>query len=356
MAASWRALHQLPDINLHIIAFQACTQTAFSDQLMQGISCHLLDLKERQNARLIKDLVTAAKPDIIVISGWLHSPYRQLTFAPELSHVPFVMGMDTPWWGTWKQYFAPYLLRSYLKRMERVMVAGERSWQYAYRLGIQPQKIIRGLYGVDYDTWSPLWAQRLEQGWSRSFLFIGRYAQDKAIDVLVKAYSKYRSQVSDPWKLVCCGKGEMASQLEGQIGINNQGFMQPTEMPDLWRDAGALILPSRFDPWPLSLVEAAATGLPIICTDACGSAVEVVRPGYNGLVIPPEDPQALTQAILTLHHNYTNLPTWGKRSQQLAAPYGAKIWAQRWQELINDIYRTKHNNQITKLSTAKTFA
>ncbi|NEO95516.1 MAG: glycosyltransferase family 4 protein [Moorea sp. SIO3G5] len=341
MAASWRALHQLPDIDLHIIAFQARTQTAFSDQLMQGISCQLLDLKERQNASLIKDLVIAAKPDLVVLSGWLHPPYRQLAFARELRDVPLIMTMDTPWWGTWKQYLAPYLLRSYLKRMERVVVTGERSWQYAYRLGIQPQNIMRGMYGVDDETWSPLWTQRMEQGWSRSFLFVGRYAQDKAIDVLVDAYSKYRSQVSDPWTLVCCGKGAMASQLEGQPGIDNRGFVQPTDMPDIWRDAGAFILPSRFDPWPLSLVEAAATGLPIICTDACGSAVEVVRPWYNGLIIPPEHPQALAQAMVTLHHNYTELPSWGTRSQQLAAPYGTKIWAHRWQELIKDVYLAK---------------
>ncbi|WP_244141898.1 glycosyltransferase family 4 protein [aff. Roholtiella sp. LEGE 12411] len=341
MAACWRALHQMPNIDVCVLAFQARTETAFSDQLMYGIPCKLLDLQERQDADLIKRLVLDESPDVIVFPGWLHKPYRQLVFASEFRKTAFIMTMDTPWWGTWKQRLAPLVLRSYLQRMDRVVVAGERSWQYAIRLGIKPPKIMRGVYGIDYDAWLPLWEKRLQSQWPRSFLFVGRYVQVKAVDVLVEAYQLYHSQISNPWTLICCGQGVLESQLQGQPGIENRGFLQPTEMPAVWQSAGAFILPSRFDPWPLALVEAAAAGLPIICTDVCGSAVEVIRPWYNGLIVPKEDPQALTKAMLTLHHHYSDLSTWGKRSQQLAAPYAANIWARRWWELIHEARHTK---------------
>lgn len=334
MAACWRALHNLPDIDVFIIAFKANTETAFSDQLMQGIPCRLLDLEERQDTNLIKNLVLKERPDVLVFSGWLHKPYRQLAFASELRETAKVMGMDTPWWGTPKQYLAPFALRSYLQQMNRVVVTGERSWQYARRLGVYPHNIMRGLYGIDFNTWSPLYEERLQNSWSRSFLFVGRYAEAKAPDVLVKAYSLYRSLVSEPWNLVCCGKGSLASQLEAQPGIDNRGFVQPNQMLDIWRNAGAFILPSRFDPWPLALVEAAAAGLPIVCTDVCGSAVEVIRSYYNGLIIPSENPEALAKALLIIHERYEELPMWGKRSQELAAAYAADIWATRWRELV----------------------
>jgi len=116
-------------------------------------------------------------------------------------------------------------------------------------------------------------------------------------------------------------------------------------MLDIWRNAGAFILPSRFDPWPLALVEAAAAGLPIVCTDVCGSAVEVIRSYYNGLIIPSENPEALAKALLIIHERYEELPIWGKRSQELAAAYAADIWATRWRELVFNLvieHQVKH--------------
>lgn len=340
MAACWRSLQQQSGINLKVIAFQARTTTAFSDELMHDIPCDLLNLEERSNLQLIKQSVLAANPDVIVLCGWFHAPYRQLAFAPELRSVRFVMGMDTPWRGTWKQHLAPWALRSYLRRIERVVVTGERSWQYARRLSIAPHAIRRGLYGIDYSTWAKLYAARCQQPWPRSFLFVGRYAKVKAIDVLVAAYSQYRGQVTDPWPLVCCGKGDLASRLNTQPGIENRGFVQPSEMQDIWRNAGAFLLPSRFDPWPLALVEAAAAGLPVVCTNACGSAVEVVRPWYNGLVVAEGNVTALANALLTLHHHAAALPQWGARSQQLAAPYAAEVWTRRWMALLQELHRS----------------
>lgn len=346
MSACWRSLQQQPDIHLKVIAFQALTETAFTDDLMQGIPCHLLDLTERHNATLIKQLVVAEQPDVIVLCGWLHPPYRQLAFDPELRHVKFVMGMDTPWLGTWKQRLAPWFLHSYLRRMDRVVVTGERSWHYARHLGVDPQSIKRGLYGIDYSTWAGLYSDRPQQPWPRSFLFVGRYASSKAIDVLVAAYAQYRAQMSDPWQLVCCGKGELAPLLEAQPGIDNRGFLQPHEMQGIWRNTGAFLLPSRFDPWPLALIEAAAAGLPILCTNACGSAVEVVRPWYNGLVIAEDNIPALTDALVTLHNHHADLPQWGARSQQLASPYSAEIWTTRWAALLRDLLTPPAANRL----------
>jgi len=337
MAASWQALHQFSDIDLFVVAFQARTQTAFADELMSGIPSRLLTLEERQNEALIQEIVQTAQPDVIVLCGWFHLPYRKLAAASAFKNCAFVMGMDTPWWGTWKQKLAPLLLQNFLKKMDRVVVTGERSWQYAYRLGVPLEKIRRGVYSIDYQSWFPLWQERQNTPWARSLLFVGRYTQEKGIDILVEAYRQYREQVAEPWSLVCCGKGDLESQLENQPGIKNLGFVQPNQMQTIWQNAGAFVLPSRFDPWPLALVEAAAAGLPVICTDACGSAVEVIRSEYNGIIVPPNHPQALAKAFVTLDENYSSLPKWGKRAQQLAAPYDAQLWAQRWRGWLQEL-------------------
>jgi glycosyltransferase involved in cell wall biosynthesis len=337
MAACWRALNNSDEVEVFVIAFQALTETAFGDRLMQDIPCRLLDLEKRQDVHAIEQLVISERPDVVVVCGWLHQPYCKLVSVAGLQHTAFVMGMDTPWQDNWRQRLAPLVLRSYLQRMDRVVVTGERSWQYAKHLGIETDRIERGLYGIDYNSWVPLWEKRAQAEWPRSFLFIGRYIPVKAIDVLVQAYQDYRERVEDPWDLVCCGQGDLKSQLAGQPGIIDRGFMQPSEMESVWQSAGAFILPSRFDPWPLAIVEAAAAGLPIICTDVCGSAVEVVRSWYNGLVITEDHPAELTRALLTFHEHHAELPLWGKRSQELAAPYATNIWVDRWKALLQDV-------------------
>jgi glycosyltransferase involved in cell wall biosynthesis len=338
MAACWRALHAHPNLDVFVVAFQARTATAFADQTMAGIPCRLLDLHERQDASLIRATVLEHQPTAIVIGGWFHPPYRQLAHAPELADCHLVMGMDTPWRGDLRQRLAPWLLRAYLRRMTAVVVTGERSWQYARRLGVPPHRIHRGLYGVDAATGSAVAQQRALGPWPRAFLFVGRYVPDKGLDTLLTAYARYRQQVTDPWPLHCCGKGPLVPSLLDQPGIHDHGFVQPDEIAELWRAAGGFILPSRFDPWPLALVEAAAAGLPILCTTACGSAVEVVRDGYNGYVVPENDAESLARGLLALHRRYTDLPVWGARSQQLAAPYAAERWAEHWAELLLDLH------------------
>jgi glycosyltransferase involved in cell wall biosynthesis len=342
MAACWRSLAALPEIELFVIAFQARTQTVFADDLMKGIPCRLLDIQERDDRGLIEQLIGEKTPDILIVCGWFHTPYRQLAFSPRFQNLKFIMCMDTPWWGSWKQYLTPLLLRSYLQRMAYVVVNGERSWQYARRLGIPDKNISSlGMCGVDYQNLSPLLLERDRSPWPRSFLFVGRYSQEKGIDTLVAAYERYRRQVKEPWQLVCCGKGELESQLAGRPGIDNRGFLQPGELKDVWLNAGAFLLPSRFDPWPLALVEAAAAGLPIICTQVCGSSVEVIRSGYNGITIPVDDVDALTQALLTVHDRYDDLSVWGKRAQQHAEPYSAQNWAQRWSNIVKSVNLVK---------------
>jgi glycosyltransferase involved in cell wall biosynthesis len=338
MAACWRALQQTPGIEIFVLAFQASTETSFTDQLMTGIPCRLLNREERKDVKLIKEVVLAESPDVIYLCGWWQKPIRELAFLRELDSVPMIMGMDTPWQGSWRQRLAPWFLHTYLQRMARVVVIGERSWQYAYRLGVKPQKIMHGLCGIDYKFWSSLLETRQQYPtWPRSFLFVGRYVQEKALDILVTAYRLYRTRVEAPWDLNCCGQGSMTSMLHGEPGVCNHGFVQPSEMQKIWLNTGVFVMPSRFDPWPLAIVEAAAAGLPILCTNACGSAVEVVRPGYNGLVVPENDPDALVQGMIKLHQKHEELPIWGQRSQSLAAPYAAEVWAQRWSEMLKDV-------------------
>jgi len=318
MAACWRALSAREGIELKIIAFHAPAQT-FDSNLVAGLDCRLLDEQERHDSALVESLVDERQPEVLYTSGWSHGPYRRLMTRADSAAASKWVGVDTPWRGTLRQQIGRLALRSFIARADRLFVPGERAWQYMRRLGAPESRIVRGLYGIDYEALAPLHGQREQQpgGWPRRFLYVGRYSPEKGIDTLVDAYALYRRSVFDPWPLTCCGKGEMESLLNGREGIENLGFRQPGDLPRVMREHGVFVLPSRFDPWPLVVAEASAAGLPVICTERCGSAVELVRPYHNGITTPGDDAIVLADAMRWMHHHFDQLPAMGKEQHAL---------------------------------------
>jgi len=91
---------------------------------------------------------------------------------------------------------------------------------------------------------------------------------------------------------------------------------------------------SHFEPWGVAIAEAAASGLPLICTTACGASVDLVRPYYNGLLAAPRDVDGLARAMQWIHEHESELPIMGKRSHALAEAFSAEAWAARWHNYL----------------------
>ena len=89
------------------------------------------------------------------------------------------------------------------------------------------------------------------------------------------------------------------------------------DMPSTLAQADIFCLPSYREGVPSALLEACASGLPIITTDVPGCR-DVVTHGINGLLVPPQDPQALADAIGTLLTDPKRRDEMGKAGRQLA--------------------------------------
>lgn len=339
--ACWRELASRDGMDLFVIARAGTAQrhVAFEDSLLDGVDCAVLRPEHHMNPARVVSIVVEQKPDIVVLSGWSNPAYVRLPFHRALNGVRFVMGMDTPRRGTLRQWLGRWRYGRFFKRIDRVVVAGERSWQLARLLGFSESKIRRGTYGIDYEALAPLHEHRLKQdtGWPRRFLFIGRYVNVKGLDTLLEAYASYRSSVTNPWPLSCCGQGPMKQMIDAAEGVVDLGFVQPSDQPEVFIRHGVLVLASRFDPWPLAIVESCAAGLPIICSEACGSSVELVRPYLNGLTCATDDADAMANAMRWVREHYDQLPEMKHHSRQLAAGYSAQIWADRWLNMFKEL-------------------
>jgi glycosyltransferase involved in cell wall biosynthesis len=337
MAACWRALAAMPSVELFVIGQSPAPHDLvdFRPDVMAGLNCRLLDADERELSGLIAALVREQEPDLLVISGWSERGYRPLYFDRTLDEVPKVLVMDNQLRRTMRQHAGRLLLRPLLRRVAAIWVVGERAWQYARFLGVPEHRIRRGAVGIDYGRLSTARAARAKGDWPKRFLFVGRYHPRKGLDLLARAYRDYRARVADPWPLSIAGKGPEGARFAGMEGVTDLGFVAPDRMAGIWTDAGAFLQPSRYDAWPLSIVEAAAAGLPVVASNECGSTVELVRDRHNGLCIATGDAEALTGALLWMHGNHGRLADMGGRSSELARAYAAEAWADRAVEIAD---------------------
>lgn len=343
MAACYRALQARNEIDVHVFAFRlksAKKFQAFDETIAEGFPCQFLDIAQWQNTQFIASLVRQTRPDVIYIPGWSYQSCNALVWNRQFASIKFIMGMDTPWWGTWRQHLLRFRLRRLLEQMDRVVVPGERAWQSAHHLGVPAMRVCRGAqFSIDERMWDAVFENRIAQrnGWPKRFLYVGQYTKVKALDVLMRAYESYRKRHEDPWPLSCCGKGPFEQLVNTAENVKNHGFVQPSDLPAICLDHGVFVNAARYDPWPLVIVEACRAGLPVIASETCGSIVELLRPYYNGLTVPSDNISALARAFAWMHAHGDQLAQMGRRSHCQAHGFGAEDWADRWVHIVREL-------------------
>ena len=128
-------------------------------------------------------------------------------------------------------------------------------------------------------------------------LFVGRLSREKGVDVLLEAM---RSLHGTP-RLVIAGDGPLKAELEqqaAQAGVQAEfmGWIGPDALPALVARAHVQVVPSRSEPQGVVVIEALATGTPVIGARV-GGIPEMVHDGETGWLVTPNDPEALRTAI-----------------------------------------------------------
>jgi len=134
----------------------------------------------------------------------------------------------------------------------------------------------------------------------RLVAFCGYIIERKRLDLLIDAIS--RLPVDARPTLVVIGSGPLqssASSLAAKLGVDVRfmGFHNGAGLAQLYRAVDLLVLPSNDDPWGLVVNEAMAAQLPVIVSDACGCAEDLVVPNRNGFVFRNGDADHLAECL-----------------------------------------------------------
>ncbi len=132
---------------------------------------------------------------------------------------------------------------------------------------------------------------------------IARLTQAKDHANLLKAFAIVAGRHKGV-KLVLVGEGELREEIQRQIfelGLVGSVEMlgNRNDIPQLLSEMDIFVLPSRREGFPVSILEAMAAGRPVVAT-AVGGVAEVISSGVNGIMVPPEAPEALAASLLEL--------------------------------------------------------
>jgi glycosyltransferase involved in cell wall biosynthesis len=154
--------------------------------------------------------------------------------------------------------------------------------------------------GVDTATFRPREGGAPPHGPVR-LLFVGRVVFQKGIDVLLAALAQIPRD--HDWQLEIIGDGDRRAALEAEVQrlglaarITFAGWCHRAEIAERYRSAAVFVFPSRDEGMPNVVLEAMASGLPIVATAIAGNE-ELVLDGENGFLVPPDDALALTTAL-----------------------------------------------------------
>ncbi len=347
----WRALQRDFDVRVKCIAavnVPADSSRAYAkESCFEGIDFKMVPKVGFADWVALREEVTAFSPDILFITGWSVPVNRFLVTDAAFRSIPKVFQMDMPWAFRPRKIAARFILRRYLRNFNAAFVPGAFSARYARWLGFCGERpVYTGLLATD----DAFFEDAVPTSNTPSFLYVGRYSSEKGVDLLVDAYCLYAENVAEPWPLDFAGAGPLGRALfpteEIAVGrglIRNLGFQQPSSLPLLYASHAAFILPSRSESWGVALAEAAARGLPLICTDACGGRAELIRtsgPDANGYVARAGSARSLAAAMAQMHNlSPEEHRRFAAASRRLAAPYSASLWAERVARIVREVGR-----------------
>ena len=152
-------------------------------------------------------------------------------------------------------------------------------------------------------------------------LYAGRITESKGVGYLAAAMPAVVKECEDV-VFVLLGEGNLRlkiSKFGEEMGIRQHilfaGYRPHDELPMWLNAADLLVLPSLSEGRPNIILEAMACGIPIVATRV-GGIPELIRDGENGILVPPNDVEALTKAILAVLKMDDRRETFGKRARE----------------------------------------
>lgn len=294
------------------------------------------DTTARLRATRTVEALDQTDPAYVAISGWGFPEARAaVAWCRRNGRVAIVMSesqeRDEP-----RFRIKEIVKQQVVQAFDSALVSSGSHARYLERLGMGADRIARGYDVVDNEHFrkgaelARADAEALRAKFKlpeRYFLCSARFIEKKNLARLLEAFAQYRAgNPAEPWDLVLMGDGPLRAELEAKraaLGLQSTahfpGFKQYDDLPTFYGLASAFILPSTSEQWGLVVNEAMAAGLPVLVSNACGAAEELVVEGQNGFTFDPLDVRGLAELLTRMSAPSTDRAAMIRRSTEIVA-------------------------------------
>lgn len=278
------------------------------------------------------------QPDALLIYGWSFNSHLKLMRhfhgkLPVIFRGDSTLLDDAGLLARWKRKI--FLWWVY-RHIDVALYVGKNNADYYRSAGLKNKQLVFGPHAIDNDRFRCADQSCREQAAryrqqcgipedAPVFLFAGKLEPKKDPELLLQSFVE--SGLSRDAHLVIAGNGELETKLKQACENNPQvhfiDFQNQLQMPALYASADVFVLPSRGpgETWGLAVNEAMANGKPVIVSDRCGCAPDLVEQGVNGFVFPSGNKEALQKCLAVMMERKNDWKKMGEASREKIAVF-----------------------------------
>lgn len=192
------------------------------------------------------------------------------------------------------------------------------------------------------EHWQPIQSETLH------LLFLGRMGEHKGVDRVLQAVVRLPQSLRERVRLSMAGDGDvdavrrLAAELGLQTQVDIRNWIVGEEKERWLRETNAFILPSRAEGLPMAMLEAMAYGKALIVSPV-GGIPEFVSDGQEGFLVPPDDIEAISQAIARLAENPELRAQMGRAARARVESLDVNSYMGRMAEIYHEVLATVPN-------------
>jgi glycosyltransferase involved in cell wall biosynthesis len=293
--------------------------------------------------RIINTIIKG-RPKVVVAGGYHHLAFWVSAISAKLLGAKVVLWYESNEFDH-KRVFRKELIKTiFLKMCDFAQVYGTSNKEYLMKLGLREDQISIKMAVVDvprFKTLEPtIGSQR-----RRTLIYVGRLSEEKNLRNLIQGVAAVNREAPDEaLALRIVGYGPQEAELKGLVAqlelaayVEFCGSKSQEELKAIFAEGDALILPSTREPWGLTILEAMCAGLPVIGSDHCGCAKDVIRK-ENGWQFEANSLDSLCDALRSFQQaEVSQLVEMGAAGRKIGIEYDADNSARRTSSLFTQI-------------------
>ena len=302
-------------------------------------------LKKIRHKKLLINVVEEYKPDIIISTG---DESRDICITPKIKCKKILESHfdKKTFCGKIREKSIYYFLDIY-RRIKRKVFIGEYDKFVILtkedKAEWAKEKKIKNIEVIPNPL--PFYPKEISKCKNKTIISVGRLAEQKGYDDLIEVWNKLFKKYPD-WKLEIYGEGPLRKELQEKIdtlGMTNSLLLKGNDkrIVERYLESSIYVLSSKYEGFAMVLVEAMASGLPVVSFDCPCGPKDIIKDGEDGFLIRNRDLDEMAKKLELLIKNENQRKIMGKKAHENIVRYSKEKVMLQWKNLFEELVNKK---------------